>query len=323
MYRDQPFSLVVPGALVEQNLVFPRRVVVYASANNPNAREVADEMVAQFAGLSVCDDSKSLQAVVRQKQPASTPPALPLKRSASVLSRSRSSPGDSEIEVAEPELAGAPPTPEPTHFLLYLNKRTFLEAAGEALAAEVRAALDAGLPIAMIHEKDEAHAERRGCAFDTFFKTVCAAARLNLRVLSPVKLSFFQLTQFCHADAARPARPRPVQGARHRVRGRPGATSREPHGLCRIDWRRQEHRCASDEDEAEQAEQILEHEEIVGAVRNGEHRLASAGALVGPFWALVKSGGGESAFVCLQHDGGCVGAAPQCTALGRKAHQVG
>ena len=78
------------------------------------------------------------------------------------------------VEVMGPQLVGAPPTPEPTHFLLYLNKRTFLDGAGTALADEVRAALAAGLPIAMIHEKDEAHTERRGCAFNTFFKTVCS-----------------------------------------------------------------------------------------------------------------------------------------------------
>ena len=68
-YMHESFSLVVPGALVEQNLMFPRRVVLYASANNPNARKVAEEMVAQFAGLSVCAGGERLQSVVRSGRP--------------------------------------------------------------------------------------------------------------------------------------------------------------------------------------------------------------------------------------------------------------
>eukprot|EP00966_Prymnesium_polylepis_P008819 203374-Prymnesium_polylepis.1 len=54
----------------------------------------------------------------------------------------------------------------PRHFLLYLNKQTYKS--GDALAQEVRAARSAGVPIAMIHEKDEA---RGGCGFSTFFQT--------------------------------------------------------------------------------------------------------------------------------------------------------
>jgi len=55
----------------------------------------------------------------------------------------------------------------PTHFLLYLNDQTFIDDEG-ALAAEVRAAIAAGLTVAMIHEKDEA---RGGCEFANFFQT--------------------------------------------------------------------------------------------------------------------------------------------------------
>jgi len=186
VYMHESFSLVVPGALVEQNLMFPRRVVLYASANNPNAREVAEEMVAQFAGLSVCAGGERLQSVVRSGRPKLSR-KLTARLQQNIARRSSQDRGSEAaepheaaeatsssatgVEVMGPQLVGAPPTPEPTHFLLYLNKRTFLEGAGTALADEVRAALAAGLPIAMIHEKDEAHTERHGCAFDTFFKT--------------------------------------------------------------------------------------------------------------------------------------------------------
>jgi len=176
-HKEDSLSLVVPGALVEQNLVFPRRVVLYASKNNPNAKEVADEMMAQFAGLLVCVEDERLQAVVRRgSRKYSKKLTVRLEQNTDRLSHDSGreaaealSSSATGVELTEPQRAGAPP--EPTHFLLYLNKRTFLEDAGTALAAEVRAALDAELPIAMIHEKDEAHIERRGCAFDTFFKT--------------------------------------------------------------------------------------------------------------------------------------------------------
>eukprot|EP00966_Prymnesium_polylepis_P217175 5026169-Prymnesium_polylepis.1 len=54
----------------------------------------------------------------------------------------------------------------PTHFLLYLNRQTFSD---EALAREVSAAWERGLPIAMAHENDVAHG---GCPFSLFFETV-------------------------------------------------------------------------------------------------------------------------------------------------------
>ena len=63
--------------------------------------------------------------------------------------------------------APAPPE-EPTHFLLYLTKKTFMGLKGKDLAHEVRDARAAGLPVVLVHETD---AERDGSAFDTFFKT--------------------------------------------------------------------------------------------------------------------------------------------------------
>ena len=49
-----------------------------------------------------------------------------------------------------------------THMLLYLDRRTFLDAAGERLAAEVRALRAANLPIVLLHDKDS-------CEFGLFF----------------------------------------------------------------------------------------------------------------------------------------------------------
>ena len=60
------------------------------------------------------------------------------------------------------------PSSEPTHFLLYLNDKTFVGAQGDALASEVSKALAAGLPVVLVHESDPS---RGGCAFEVFFQT--------------------------------------------------------------------------------------------------------------------------------------------------------
>ena len=59
-----------------------------------------------------------------------------------------------------------------THFLLYLNEKTFTEQGSDHLAEEVRRARAAGLPIAMAHETDASNEVRCGCEFSHFFQTV-------------------------------------------------------------------------------------------------------------------------------------------------------
>jgi len=76
---------------------------------------------------------------------------------------------DSSASVGGALPSGNAQTAPPTHFLLYLNKETFMsDTRGDAFAQEVRDAQASELPIAIIHEKDEA---RHGCEFGTFFKT--------------------------------------------------------------------------------------------------------------------------------------------------------
>jgi hypothetical protein len=76
---------------------------------------------------------------------------------------------DSSASVGGALLSGNAQTAPPTHFLLYLNKETFMsDTRGDAFAQEVRDAQASELPIAIIHEKDEA---RHGCEFGTFFNT--------------------------------------------------------------------------------------------------------------------------------------------------------
>ena len=53
-----------------------------------------------------------------------------------------------------------------THFLLYLNDRTYLGEAGKRLAEELRAVRAEGVEVVMVHENDLA---RGGCSFGIFF----------------------------------------------------------------------------------------------------------------------------------------------------------
>ena len=103
---------------------------------------------------------------------------------------------------------------EPTHFLLYLTKKTFMGLKGKGLAHEVRTARAAGLPVVLVHETD---AERDGCAFDTFFQTTPqdlingglydALAELFVSGTTHRKLSHAQLAKKLGAEAGGVRRP--------------------------------------------------------------------------------------------------------------------
>ena len=69
-------------------------------------------------------------------------------------------------EPAAPAAGGKPPGA--THMLLYLCEQTYLGKPGELLAAELREARDAAVPIVMLHENEPA---RGGCEFARFFET--------------------------------------------------------------------------------------------------------------------------------------------------------
>jgi len=70
----------------------------------------------------------------------------------------------------------SPPPAKGTHLVLYLNDKTFVGEAGQALEIEVQAALDAKIPIAMIHEND---IEKGGCPFDRHLAATPAGLRRN------------------------------------------------------------------------------------------------------------------------------------------------
>ena len=160
-------GLFIPGELTQCAWRFRRAVRVYCSRSNPGAAA---------AGRAI---QRGLSDLARQNTS---------ERSGSTSNLGR---GDAETGVEEWKLglsltsrqpAWAMPseatptrglrTPHgsagtPTHFLLYLNRLTFTEQEGEALADEVRMARQAGIRILMLHENDKASG---GCEFGRFFE---------------------------------------------------------------------------------------------------------------------------------------------------------
>ena len=185
----EQLSLCVPGSLLKQQLRFPSPVVLYVSRNNPGAAEAAEEMRSGFEGLQVTESWLVVGALVRhERHGVGTVVALHghgvrevkfdavggngethkyKPSSLHKLQLIEASDFDAEVGKSARSTVASKKA-APTHFLLYLNELTYAGEVGEALAQEVRDAHTAGLPIAMIHENDEA---RGGCEFGTFFQT--------------------------------------------------------------------------------------------------------------------------------------------------------
>ena len=162
LYSQKPLSLFAPGSLLEQKLVFPApEPVLFASRNNPGATEVAAEVHRTYPQVGVTHVLPLDIGVSRRRSSLSMLRTVasgqhPAFRLEGDTASTRSSAGQDSTD------------PKATHFLVYLNLQTFKGAPGQAFAREFRAAWAAGLPIALIHEEDEA---RRGCTFNTFFET--------------------------------------------------------------------------------------------------------------------------------------------------------
>ena len=135
-------GLFVPGELQHQKLALRTRAVVYASPNNPGALAVARDLASAMDGeIEVVQDAELMAASI----------------------------ADGGFDTDEQRTRNArDQQPTATHFLLYLNDQTYLNAEGDRLAEELRRARAAGskIEIVMVHENDQ---ERGGCEFGIFF----------------------------------------------------------------------------------------------------------------------------------------------------------
>ena len=135
-------GLFVPGELQHQRLELQTRVVVYVSPHNPGALAVARDFASAMDGaIEVVQDAELIAASI----------------------------ADGGIETDQQRTRKVhDQQPTVTHFLLYLNDQTYLNAEGERLAEELRRARAAGskIEIVMVHENDQA---RGGCEFGILF----------------------------------------------------------------------------------------------------------------------------------------------------------
>ena len=121
-------ELFVPGELSLKRVVLQRRTIVYASPHNPGALAVARDIKTSTGGRLEVTGDFA---------------AITSKLSDTTAKRT-------------------------TVFLLYLNNETFMHAAGETLAEELRAVRADGsaVQVVMVHENDS---DRGGCDFSIFF----------------------------------------------------------------------------------------------------------------------------------------------------------
>ncbi len=200
--NDDDFSLYVPDGVHEEYLAFQTPLLLYASDNNTGAAEAAAEMQAEFdenlyvtsapgaaRGLhskrtigwrkfSLDVNANSSSSTAKLLSSTAKQLVTPLGKLGAKVTRFKNFGKISSIKCfgtkrssssTSSSAAKGPAPTKVTHFLLYLSKKTFVGAHGDALAQEVREALATGLPVVLVHETD---VERDGCAsFSTFFET--------------------------------------------------------------------------------------------------------------------------------------------------------
>jgi len=152
-FADQlSVPLFVPGEITRTPLAFRSAVTLYASPNNPGAAAAAERLrigMASTLEVSTTPATTSGEGENRNESRGSRLRSIRVSRS-----KSR---GGGQFQ-----------PPGATHMLLYLCHETYLGTQGEALAAELRRARQAGFPTVMLHENDM---DNGGCEFGRFFET--------------------------------------------------------------------------------------------------------------------------------------------------------
>jgi len=196
---DSPPKVYVPGDLTTQIFTFEQMVKVHVSPHNPGAWALAEDFQehcmawnAKRGDLMKKSKTLEIKEGARVEQITSPPPSPPdvevpsdtgpPKRYShsrrlsfpNPLARQSSSARRYSLTTM---LKGWGSTTDlvnnvtvhhvwATHFLVLLNKHTFVGEEGQLLAGEVHRALDAWLPVVLVHEED---LKRDGCPFDELY----------------------------------------------------------------------------------------------------------------------------------------------------------
>ena len=175
---DNPPELYIPGDLSTSAFTFEQQVKVHISPHNPGASALAEELQEHCEQRNAkTKKSKTLEieegARVERINGVSSPPPSPPDIEVPDDTVQKSSPQGFSLGALKGWETMTDLTQNvtvhhvsATHFILLLNKKTFVGDEGQLLAIEVRRALDAWLPIVLVHEEDP---ERDGCPFDHLY----------------------------------------------------------------------------------------------------------------------------------------------------------
>ena len=154
-YKKEGISLYVPGSVVAQRFTFPPNIRLRVSSANRGAAAAAEEIRAVYPSLVVEGNTSLTRA-----------PSTVMRSWSMAISRARAAEQPSPQATSD---ASAQANTTEAMLLLYLNKDTFVDRNGAALADQVRAARRDGVRVFMLHETSP---EKDGCSeFAHFFQT--------------------------------------------------------------------------------------------------------------------------------------------------------
>ena len=161
----QPPKLFLRGDILSKSFRFKVEPVVYVSAHNPGAMEMADELHGKYGamGLTISRQMPPEFAAygISNMQPEDDEASVDFLPDLSIL------PNSMKHQLLPTAASNAAST-ACTHMLLYLCEETFVGDAGRRLAHEIREANRVSLRIVMVHECDP---DKNGCPFAQFFRT--------------------------------------------------------------------------------------------------------------------------------------------------------
>lgn len=166
-------DLYIPGEISRTYQSFPKPAVLYESKHNEGAHEVAAALKDVCPQLTLLHETPDFEALPK------------LNRSANFIRGKRTGMlAQSEVFKAQLTLT------QPTHMLLYLNRRTFEGEGGEALTIELRYALSVGLPIVLVHECDTLDSAKGACDFGDFF-TMTPDELVSAGIYKPLAIAWY------------------------------------------------------------------------------------------------------------------------------------